>query len=370
MNVPFVDLKKPHAELRTEILEAFERILDRADFVLGQDVTAFEEEFAAFCGAEHAIGVASGLAALELCLRAFDIGPGDEVIIPAHTFVATAAAVTLVGATPVLVDVDPITYNIDVAGIERAISPRSRAIIPVHLYGLPADMEAIMALAARYNLAVIEDACQSHGAVYKNRRTGTLGHAAAFSFYPTKNLGGCGDGGMVVTGDKRVAEAIRAMRNCGQKAKNKHEFFPHNYRLDSLQAALLRIKLRHLDDWNHARRQAAERYTTALAGSSVAPPSQSPDSTHVYHLYVVRTAQRDSLRDFLKAQGVATAIHYPLPIHQQPFFNKAPIRYDALPHSETICNEILSLPMFPEISEDAIAYVIDCVHRYSPVRTP
>jgi len=296
-----------------------------------------------------------------LSLRALGIGPGDEVIVPAHTFIATAAAVTFAGARPILVDVDPATYNIDVAQVEAAITPRTRAIIPVHLYGLPAAVDAIMSLADRHDLAVIEDACQAHGAYYKGRRVGSLGHAAAFSFYPTKNLGGCGDAGMVVTGDAGVAEQVRAMRNCGQKAKYIHELPPFNHRLDTLQAAILRVKLRYLDQWNEARRRNAALYTKLLTGSGIVTPVEDPDSVHVYHLYVVRTPRRDGLQAYLREQGIGTAIHYPVPIHLQPFYAGNGFRRGQFPVTEGLCDEILSLPMFPEMTAEQIKYVADRV---------
>jgi len=357
VNVPFVDLQAQHRTIRDELNQAIQRVMDRCDFALGQDVVRFEEEFAAFCGTRHAVGVDSGLSALELSLRALGIGPGDEVIVPAHTFIATAAAVTFAGARPILVDVDPATYNIDVAQVEAAITPRTRAIIPVHLYGLPAAMDAIMSLADRHDLAVIEDACQAHGAYYKGRRVGSLGHAAAFSFYPTKNLGGCGDAGMVLTDDAEVAEQVRAMRNCGQKAKYIHELPPFNHRLDTLQAAILRVKLRYLDQWNEARWRNAALYTNLLTGSGIVTPVEDPDSTHVYHLYVVRTPRRDGLQAYLREQGIGTAIHYPVPIHLQPFYAGNGFRRGQFPVTEGLCDEIISLPMFPEMTTEQVEHV-------------
>jgi dTDP-4-amino-4,6-dideoxygalactose transaminase len=280
-----------------------------------------------------------------LSLRALGIGPGDEVIVPAHTFIATAAAVTFAGAQPILVDVDPAMYNIDVAQVEAAITPRTRAIIPVHLYGLPAAVDAIMSLADRHDLAVIEDACQAHGAYYKGRRVGSLGHAAAFSFYPTKNL------------DAGVAEQVRAMRNCGQKAKYIHELPPFNHRLDTLQAAILRVKLRYLDQWNEARRRNAALYTNLLTESGIVTPVEDPDSVHVYHLYVVRTPRRDGLQAYLREQGIGTAIHYPVPIHLQPFYAGNGFRRGQFPVTEGLCDEIISLPMFPEMTTEQVERV-------------
>jgi dTDP-4-amino-4,6-dideoxygalactose transaminase len=357
MNVPFIDLRAQHAGLRAELNQAIQGVMDRGDFSLGQDVARFEEEFAAFCGTRYAVGVDSGLSALKLGLLAFGIGPGDEVILPAHTFIATAAAVTFAGAQPVLVDVDPCTYNINARQIEAAITPRTRAIIPVHLYGLPAPMDEILVLASRHGLVVIEDACHAHGATYKDRRVGSLGHAAAFSFYPTKNLGGCGDGGMLVTDDSQVAERVRAMRNCGQREKYIHELAPYNHRLDTLQAAILRVKLHCLEEWNAARQRSAALYTRLLAGAGIVTPIESPDSSHVYHLYVVRVPQRDGVQARLRARGIGTAIHYPVPIHLQPFYARNGFRRGQFPVTEGLCNEILSLPMFPEMVAEQIQYV-------------
>jgi dTDP-4-amino-4,6-dideoxygalactose transaminase len=357
VNVPFIDLRAQHRALRDELTQAVQRVMERADFALGEDVARFEEEFAAFCGTRYAVGVDSGLSALELSLRAFGIGPGDEVIVPAHTFIATAAAVTFAGARLILVDVDPTTYNMDIAQIEAAITPRTRAIIPVHLYGLPAEMDAILGLADKHGLIVIEDACQAHGAHYKGQRVGSLGHASAFSFYPTKNLGGCGDGGMAVTDDAQVAEQVRAMRNCGQKEKYRHELSPFNHRLDTLQAAILRVKLRYLESWIKARRRNAALYTKLLAGSGAATPVEISDSIHVYHLYVVRTPQRDALQARLREQGIGTAIHYPIPIHLQPFYARNGFHRGQFPVTEQLCDEILSLPMFPEMTAEQVQYV-------------
>jgi dTDP-4-amino-4,6-dideoxygalactose transaminase len=367
MQVPFIDLRSPHRAFRDQFNEAIQGVFDRSDFALGHDVVQFEQEFAEYCGTRFAVGLASGLSALELGLRAFDIGPGDEVILPAHTFVATAAAVTFCGATPVLVDVDPVTYNIDVNQIEDAITERTRAIIPVHLYGLPADMQAINELARLYDLRVIEDACQSHGAYHKKRRTGTWGDAGAFSFYPTKNLGACGDAGMLVTDNEQVANAARAMRNCGQHTKGSHELAPFNYRLDTMQAAILRIKLRHLDEWNANRRRAAARYNEMLREGDVTLPTEADDSTHVYHLYVIRTPRRDALRAHLNEHGVGSAIHYPLPIHCQPFYTRNGLRHGTLHESERLVNEILSLPMFPEITDEQVDYVATNVLSFAPM---
>lgn len=363
MNIPLIDLTIQHRNLREELNSVIQGVLDRGDFILGQDVTKLEEEFAAYCGTKYAIGVDSGLSALELSLRAFGIGAGDEVIVPTHTFTATAAAVTFAGATPVFVDADPETFCIDASKIEAAVTRRTRAILPVHLYGLAADMDRISKIAQKHNLIVIEDACQAHGALYKGKRTGNLGNAAGFSFYPTKNLGACGDAGIITTNDAHVAETIKAMRNCGQRSKNVHELAPYNHRLDNLQAAILRVKLRYLDQWIDARRQWAALYNQLLVGSNVVTPVEPPDYKHVYHLYVIRSEERDALQSYLKECGIGTAIHYPNPVHLQPFYSNGIDRHGQLPVAEKICSEILSLPLYPEMSEEQVEIVCSEIAR-------
>lgn len=364
MNVPFVDLPAQHRALKAELDQAIQQVMERGDFALGKDVALFEKEFATFCGTQYAVGVDSGLSALELSLRALGVGPGDEVIVPTHTFTATAAAVTFAGAKPVFVDVDPTTYTLDVSLAEAAITPRTKAILPVHLYGLPAAMDAIMALAGEHNLLVVEDACQAHGATYKGQRTGALGHAAAFSFYPTKNLGACGDAGMMVTNDANVAELVQAMRNCGQKQKGVHELPPFNHRLDTLQAAILRVKLRYLEEWNASRRASAALYNTYLANTDVITPAESPDAAHVYHLYVIRSRKRDELRTYLDERGVHSAIHYTLPVHLQPFYAGEGYKRGQFPVAEQLCDEIVSLPMFPGMTTEQVAYVAEQITAF------
>ncbi len=357
MSVPLIDLTTQHQKLQPEINRAIQGIFDRADFILGQDVTRFEEEFASYCGAKYAVGVDNGLSALELSLRAFGVGPGDEVIVPTHTFTATAAAITFTGAKPVFVDADPLTFNIDTTKIEDAITPRTKAILPVHLYGLPADMNMILGIAEKHGLVVIEDACQAHGAKYKGMMTGSMGNATAFSFYPTKNLGACGDGGIVTTNNEKVADTIRALRNCGQRVKNVHELRPANHRLDTIQAAILRAKLPHLNEWTEARRRLAALYDKLLAGSPVVTPVEPPGYQHVYHLYVIRSQNRDALQAHLKERGIGTAIHYPTPVHLQPFYAKNGHTPGQFPVAEKICSEILSLPMYPELTEEQVEIV-------------
>jgi dTDP-4-amino-4,6-dideoxygalactose transaminase len=310
------------------------------------------------------VGVDSGLSALKLSLHAFGIGPGHEVIVPAHTFTATAAAATLAGATPIFVDVDPVTLTIDPAKIEGAITPHTKAIIPVHLYGIPADMNMIMGLAEKHNLVVVEDACQAHGAKYRGKRTGSLGHAAGFSFYPTKNLGACGDAGIVTTNDARVAENIRALRNCGQATKNVHSLTPFNHRLDSLQAAILRVKLPYLDRWIASRNHLGSLYNQLLP-DTVIKPVEPPGYFHVYHLYVIQAQERDSLQAYLKEHGIGTAIHYPKPVHLQPFYNNGTGSHSQFPVTEKVCNEILSLPMYPELAEEQVAQVAQRIIEFA-----
>lgn len=349
--VPFVDLGAQRVSLDGELERACARVLARGDYILGADVAAFEQEFARYCGVEHAIGVDSGTAALELALRAYGVGPGDEVITAANTFVATTFAIAHTGARVVLVDVDPDTHLLDPDAVATAITPRSRAIVPVHLYGQCADMDAIGALAKKHGLVVIEDAAQAHGARYRGRPAGSLGDAAAFSFYPAKNLGAAGDGGIVVTGDAAIAERIQLLRNYGQREKYRSEFLGHNHRLDTLQAAVLRVKLPHLDAWNQARRMHAAHYHQALDGLPVTRPFGHSDNEHVWHLYVIRTRERDRVRARLDDEGVSTGIHYPIPIHLQPAHADLGYRLGDFPVTERNAEEILSLPMYPELPE-------------------
>jgi len=362
--VPFVDLAAQYATIAEEIDEATSKVLHRTDFILGRDVGLFEEEFAALCETEYAVGVDSGTSALELALRAYGIGPGDEVITAANTFIATALAISYTGATPILVDVDPQTYTMDISGLERAITDRTKAAIPVHLYGHPADMDPILDLAQQHGLVVIEDACQAHGAKYKGKRVGSLGHAAAFSFYPAKNLGAYGDGGMVLTNDERVAESLQMLRNVGQREKYHHLLKGYNHRLDTLQAAVLRVKLHYLDAWNAARRRHAHLYDELLAHSSVAVPAEADYAESIYHLYVIRVADRDTLRAYLRDKGIATGIHYPIPIHLQPAYRDLGYGQGSFPVTEEYARQILSLPMYAELTPDSIEYVAETVRDF------
>ncbi len=327
------------------------------DFILGADVTAFEEEFAAYCEAAHCVGVDSGMSALELGMRALGIGPGDEVITPAGSFIASSSAISFTGATPIWVDVDERTYNIDPDLIEAAITPRTKAIMVVHLYGQPADMDRVLDIAKRHGLPVVEDACQSHGARYRGRRTGSIGAFAAFSFYPSKNLGAYGDAGALTTNDAALAEKVRMMRNYGQRAKYDHVYLAWNRRMDSMQAAVLRIKLRHLDAWNQSRRNIASMYGELLASSGASLPHVSPGVEHVYHLYVVQIADRERVMEDLASAGIGTGIHYPVPIHLQEAYRGRGFERGAFPVTEAAAQRVLSLPMYPELAEDDVRRV-------------
>jgi dTDP-4-amino-4,6-dideoxygalactose transaminase len=359
--VPFVDLHAQHRSLEKEINAALSRVLSTCDFILGAEVETFEKEFAAFVGAQHGIGVGSGLDALQLSLRAAGIGGGDEVVLPANTFIATALAVSAVGAKPVLVDVDEATFNIDPRLIERALTPRTKAIIPVHLYGQSSDMDEIMAIAKAHGLVIIEDACQSHGATYKGRVTGTMGLTGCYSFYPAKNLGACGDGGMIVTNDAALAAKLRMLRHYGQKDKYHHLVRGTNSRIDTIQAAILRVKLKHLVRWNKLRAQHAERYSRLLAGvDGIRVPAVVADRTHVFHLYVIRVSNRDQVQDRLAGHGIQTGIHYPVPIHLHEAYADIGGKPGDFPVAERLSGEILSLPMFPELTAAQMDRLVTC----------
>lgn len=364
LQVPFVDLGAQYHTISAEIDEATSKVIRETDFILGREVRLFEEEFAEFCDAKYAVGVDSGTSALELALRAYDIGPGDEVITAANSFIASALAVSHAGATPVLVDADPHTFTIDISAINKAITPRTKAIIPVHLYGHPADMDAVRHLAEQHKLVVIEDACQAHGTRYKGRRAGSLGHAAAFSFYPGKNLGAYGDGGMVVTNDRDVAKRVQLLRNYGQERKYLHLNRGYNRRLDTLQAAVLRVKLKYLEEWNAARCRHARLYQRLLEGSGIVTPREASYAESVWHLYVIRTEQRDALRDHLANRGISTGIHYPLPIHLQPAYRDLSYKRGDLPVTEGHAERILSLPMYAELTPGTIGMVADAVREF------
>ena len=355
--IPFVDLRAQTEPINDQINKAIQSVIDKTAFILGPDVANFEQNFAAFCETQYAVGVASGTSAIEMILRAFEIGPGDEVITAANTFIATVLPVSYVGAKPVLVDADPQTYNIDPATIEAAITPRTRAIIPVHLYGQPADMDAILAIARRHDLLVIEDACQAHGARYKGKRAGSLGDAAAFSFYPAKNLGAWGDGGMVVTNNEKIASAIKKLRDYGQSRKYYHDHVGYNSRLDTVQAAVLNVKLSYLDAWNAARRQHAEQYKELLSGVGLILPETATFAEPVWHLYVIQVDDRDILREKLDERGISTGIHYPIPVHMQVAYQLLGYQPGDFPVTENAAGRILSLPMYAELKPDMIEYI-------------
>jgi dTDP-4-amino-4,6-dideoxygalactose transaminase len=363
--VRFVDLAAQYRAIGAEIDPAIAAVLGDTDFILGRAVDRLEKEFAAFCGSSYAVGVDSGMSALELLLRAFDIGPGDEVVTVANSFIASALAISHTGARPVLVDCNPENYNMDVSCLERAITPRTRAIMPVHLYGQPADMDPILEIARRHSLVVIEDACQAHGASYKGKRAGSLGDAAAFSFYPGKNLGAYGDAGMVVTNDAGIADALQKLRNYGQEQKYIHVSQGYNRRLDTLQAAILGVKLRHLESWNAARQRHAGLYNELLRGSSVVTPNQASYAESAWHLYVIRTKNRDSLKAHLASHGIMTGIHYPIPIHLQPAYSDLGYKKGDFPVTEAYADEILSLPMYAELTPDAIQFVADAILEFN-----
>lgn len=368
MQVPFIDLKLQYRTIADEISAAITPVLTNADFILGKELDLFEQEFAAYCGVRCAVGVDSGLSALELCLRALDIGPGHEVITASHTFIATVSAISFAGARPVLVDINPDTYTLDHRQLEAAVTTRTKAIIPVHLYGQPADMNEIVRVAVKYGLHVVEDACQSHGAIYHGRRVGGLGTAACFSFYPGKNLGAYGDGGMLVTNNIDLADKVRMLRNYGQSDKYRHVFLAYNRRLDTIQAAVLRVKLRHLDAWNRNRVNLAKLYDELLKGSGdVTLPPCAPGRTHVYHLYVIRHPNRNRLQAHLKKQGIETGLHYPVPVHLQPCYSGFGWLPGSLPVSEEAARSVLSLPMFPEMTYEQVEYVCNAITEFNAV---
>lgn len=360
MPVPFMDLSRMTDPLAEEINAAITAVIHRNAFILGAEVSAFEQAFAAYCGAEHCVGLDNGSSALELALRAWGIGDGDEVITAPNSFIASASGIAFTGARPVFVDIDPDTYTLDVSQLEAALTPRTKAIVPVHLYGQAADMDPIMELAARHGLKVLEDACQAHGARYKGRRCGSLGDAAAFSFYPGKNLGAFGDAGALTTNDAATAETVRMLRNYGQKVKYEHVYIAYNRRLDTIQAAVLQSKLPHLDEWNASRRATAARYDAALAAKY--PVASVPDySEPVYHLYVIRSERRHELAAALKAAGVDTGLHYPVAIHLQEAYAYLGHQPGAFPQAEKACAEVLSLPMFPYMRDDEIETVLNAL---------
>jgi dTDP-4-amino-4,6-dideoxygalactose transaminase len=362
VKVPFLDLRAQYHSIKPEIDAAITKILESSQFVLGEEVAGFERDFAAYSGAAHGIAVNSGTSALHLAFLASGIGPGDEVITIPHTFVATVAAIRYTGARAVFVDVDPVSFTMDPGKVEAAITPRTRAIVPVHLYGHPADMDPLLEIARRRKLLVVEDAAQAHGARYKGRPVGSLGDLACFSFYPGKNLGAYGEGGIVVTGSEEYARKIRMLRDWGQERKYHHVLAGYNYRMEGLQGAILRVKLRYLEKWTEARRAHAARYRALLADTGLGLPAEVPWARHVYHVYAVRTRERESLMKRLSEQGIQTGIHYPVPVHLQPAYADSAWQRGSFPHSEKAADEVLSLPMYPEMTEEHLRGVSEALH--------
>lgn len=364
MNVPLVDLKIQYAPLKDEILSGISKVFDSMQLFLGENVQGLEKEFAQFCGAPYGIGVSDGTNALHIILRALDIGPGDEVITVSHSFIATTEAILLTGARPVFVDIHPDTCLMDVSQVEAKITPRTKIILPVHLYGQPVDMDPLLEIASRHGLKVVEDCAQAHGAEYKGRKVGSFGDAAGFSFYFSKNLGAYGEGGFITAKDPELATKIRKIRDHGSGVRYHHDIVGLNGRLDEIQAVVLRAKLPHLTSWNEKRRQHAAMYNNLLRDLPLITPSELADNRHVYHLYVIRVANRDELQAYLKERGVFTGIHYPVPIHLQQSVTELGYKAESLPVTESVTSEILSLPMYAELTDEQINYVVDCIKEF------
>ena len=365
--IPLLDLKAQYQTIKSELDAAVIRVLENAQFILGPEVAAFEKEFAGYCGAAEAVGVNSGTSALHLALLAAGIGPGDEVITTPFTFVASAATIVYTGARPVFVDIDPASFNIDVTRIEAAMTPRTRAIMPVHLFGQTADMDPIMDIARRHGLVVIEDAAQAHGAEYKGRRAGSIGEMGCFSFYPGKNLGACGEGGAVTTNNTEYAHKIRMLRDWGTERKYVHELKGYNYRMEGMQGAILRVKLRHLEAWTEARRAHAARYGELLDDCGVRLPKVMPYSRHVYTVYTIRSAERDAMRGALQDREIQTGIHYPVPVHLQPAYADLGYGRGAFPVAEEAAAQVLALPIYPEMSDSQLQEVAAAVRMASGI---
>jgi dTDP-4-amino-4,6-dideoxygalactose transaminase len=357
MKINLVDLRKQYKKIKPEIDNAIQNVINNTDFILGKDVELFEKEFARFCGVKYCVGLDNGSSALELGMHALGIGDGDEVITPANSFIASSSNISFTGARPVLVDCDPKTYNINPDAIESAVTKKAKAIMPVHLYGQPANMDRILEIAKKYKLFVIEDACQAHGADFKGKMIGSFGNFAAFSFYPGKNLGAYGDGGALTTNSKEIYENIQMMRNYGQKEKYHHLALAWNRRLDTIQAAVLLVKLKYLKKWNMARKKIAFLYNKFLEDLPVETPKIDDNVNHVFHLYVIRTKKRDDLANFLKEKGVNTGIHYPIPIHLQKAYKNLGYKRGDFPITEKYSSEVLSLPMYPELTDEEVYYI-------------
>jgi dTDP-4-amino-4,6-dideoxygalactose transaminase len=364
VTIPLVDLRKQFFPLKDEILTGIGKVLEGMQLFLGENVQAFEEEFAHYCGVEYGLGVSDGTSALNFILRAMDIGPGDEVITVSHTFIATAEAILLTGARPVFVDIDPGTYLMDISQVEDRITSRTKALIPVHLYGQTVDMDPLLELASRYHLRVIEDACQAHGAAYRGRKAGSLGDAAAFSFYYSKNLGAYGEGGFITTNDPELYRSVRMIRDHGSERRYYHDLVGMNARLDEIQAVVLRAKFPHLDKWNGLRRSHAAAYNNLLQDSPAITPVEYPENLPVYHLYVIRVPNRDELQTWLKGQGIFTGIHYPIPNHLQPALKSLGYEMGDLPVTEQAATQILSLPMFAELLDEEINFIAETIKSF------
>jgi dTDP-4-amino-4,6-dideoxygalactose transaminase len=362
--IPLVDLKAQYQSIQADVDSAIRRVVENTSFIMGPEVSAFEKAFANFCGVKHCIGVGSGTAALELTLRGLGIGPGDEVITVSHTFIATAEAISAVGATPIFIDIDPQTYNMSIGALLKAIHPQVRAIIPVHIYGQPADMTTINAIAGQYNIPVIEDAAQAHGATWAGRKTGGLGIAACFSFYPGKNLGAYGDAGAVMTDNDNLAEQIRLLRNHGRHDKYLHEIKGFGHRIDALQAAILAAKLPYLDEWTYERRRLAARYNEMLGDLELMLPHVDAQAESAWHLYVIRTPLREEMLDYLKKQGIGAGVHYPIPLHLQPAYADLGYSPSSLPVTEAVAKSCLSLPLYPEMSDEQQDRVVVAIRTF------
>jgi dTDP-4-amino-4,6-dideoxygalactose transaminase len=363
--IPYLDLRAQYQSIREDIQRAIAGVLESSQFILGKEVAAFEEEFAAYCSARYAVALNSGTSALHLSLIAAGVGPGDEVITTPFTFVATVAAIYYCGAQPVYVDIDPKTYTLDTRQLQSVITARTKVILPVHLYGHPADMDPILALARSNGMIVIEDAAQAHGAGYRGRRVGSLGELACFSFYPGKNLGAYGEGGIVVTNNSEHASVIRKLRDWGQSRRYHHDLRGFNYRMDSLQGAILRVKLRYLEGWTEGRRAVAREYTRLLENFAVIRPVEQDYARHVYHVYAIRSQHRDALIEHLSAKGIQTGIHYPIPVHLQNAYAEARYPRGSFPVAELVASQVLSLPIYPELTSEQITSVADAVREYS-----
>lgn len=364
MNVQFLDLKAQYEHIKSEVKERLDRVLESSQFALGTQVEEFEKNFARFCGAKYCVACNSGTSALHLALLASGIQPGDEVIIPSHTFIATAEAVSYCGAVPVFAEIDPRTYTLDPARIEERITMKTKAVVPVHLYGQPADMEPIKRICQARGFILIEDAAQAHGARYRGKRVGSLGNTACFSFYPGKNLGAYGEGGAVVTDDKEAAETMRILRDHGQPRKYHHEKIGFNYRMDGFQGAVLNVKLKYIEEWNSLRRKKAELYNDLLEGVPVVTPYEPEYAESVFHLYVILTERRDALQEYLKEKGIYTGLHYPIPVHLQKAYRFLSYQKGDLPVTEWVANSLLSLPLYPELEDSHIRYVCKSIKNF------